>query len=166
MDEILKLYLDELEAVRPISDKELRELLPRSVAGDPAARNRVIEGSIKDVMGLLFDYTDKGIDMGDLICEANLALAGAVAGYDGVRDFRSYVAETVKKQLAALIRETGLQKEQDEDLAARVNELSDVSVEMVQELGRQPTTAELAHRLLVSEEEIDALIRMSMDALQ
>jgi len=37
---------------------------------------------------------------------------------------------------------------------------------MVQELGRQPTTAELAHKLLVSEEEIEAMLKMSMDAIQ
>jgi len=126
MDEILKLYLDELEAVVPVSDKELEELVPKAMAGDMSARNRITEGSIKEVMGMLFDYTGKGVDMGDLICEANLALTAAVADYDGSKNIREYIAGKVKNRLVELIRETGLQKEADEGLADRINELSDV----------------------------------------
>ena len=165
MNEVLKLYMEELESIRPMSDSELREAIPALLSGDKAVRNRIIEGNIKYVMGLLFDFTDKGVDMNDLICEANLALASATDDYDGRTDYKEYITEAVKDSLSELIRETAFQKEEDEDLAERVNELSDISVELVQELGREPTQAELAQKLNVSEDVIDRLIRMSMDAL-
>ena len=161
---LLQMFLDEMQEIPPVSPEELEKLCVRLKQGDKAAKDRIVEGHVRYVTEMLWEFMDRGVDVMELLSEANLALIDAVHSYEE-GDIRSQIAAMVKERLNGLIRETGQVKAADEALAARVNELSDLSVELVQELGREPTPAEIAHRLHITEDEVNALIRMSMDAL-
>ena len=161
---MLQMYLDELQEIEPVSEKELAILVKKAHDGDSAARNRIVEGHLKYALLILWEYLNKGVELTDLISEANVALIEAVDRYSG-SDLKEDITEAVRAAALRMIDETCQVHAQDEDLAQRVNELSDISVEMVQELGRSPSNAELAHRLNISEDVVESLIRMSMDAL-
>ena len=161
---ILQMYLDELQAIEPVSEKELAILIKKAHDGDLTARNRIIEGHLKYALSILWEYLNKGVELTELISETNVALINTVDGFtDG--DLKAQIDKAIRQAASRLIDEDGRIRSQDEDLARRVNELSDLSVEMVQELGRAPTNAELAHRLNISEDVVASLIRMSVDAL-
>ena len=164
---LLQMYLDEIQEIEPISEKELAILIKKAHDGDLTARNRIVEGHLKHALSILWEYLNRGVELTDLISETNVALISAVDGFDGdsAGKLKDEVTDAVRSAASRLIEEDGEINAQNEDLANRVNELSDLSVEMVQELGRQPTNAELAHRLNVSEDVVQSLIRMSMDAL-
>jgi RNA polymerase primary sigma factor len=164
---LLQMYLDEIQEIEPISEKELAILLKKAHDGDLTARNRIVEGHLRYALSILWEYLNKGVELTELISEANVALIGAVDGFAGgsAGELQGEIAGAVRSAAARLIEEDGQISAENEDLAARVNELSDLSVEMVQELGRRPTNAELAHRLNVSEDVVESLIRMSIDAL-
>ncbi len=161
---MLQMYLDELQEIEPISEKELEILVKRSHDGDLTARNRIVEGHLKYALSVLWEYLNRGVELTELISETNVALINAVDGYTQ-GDLKESITRAIREAALRLIEEDGQIHAQDEDLARRVNELSDLSVEMVQELGRRPTNAELAHRLNISEEVVESLIRMSIDAL-
>lgn len=161
---LLQMYLDELQEIEPISEKELEILVKRSHDGDLTARNRIVEGHLKYALSVLWEYLNRGVELTDLISEANVALIRAVDDYTQ-GDLKEDITRAIREAALRLIEEDGQMHTADEDLARRVNELSDLSVEMVQELGRSPTNAELAHRLNISEEVVESLIRMSIDAL-
>lgn len=161
---MLQMYLDELQEIEPISEKELEILVKRSHDGDLTARNRIVEGHLKYALSVLWEYLNRGVELTELISETNVALINAVDGYTQ-GDLKESITRAIREAALRLIKEDGQIHAQDEDLARRVNELSDLSVEMVQELGRRPTNAELAHRLNISEEVVESLIRMSIDAL-
>ena len=158
------MYLDELQEIEPISEKELEILVKRSHDGDLTARNRIVEGHLKYALSVLWEYLNRGVELTELISETNVALINAVDDYTQ-GDLKESITRAIREASLRLIEEDGQIHAQDEDLARRVNELSDLSVEMVQELGRRPTNAELAHRLNISEEVVESLIRMSIDAL-
>ena len=164
---LLQMYLDEIQEIEPISEKELAILIKKSHDGDLTARNRIVEGHLKHALSILWEYLNRGVELTDLISETNVALIGAVDGFagDSAGKLKDEITGAVRSAASRLIEEDGEINAQNEDLANRVNELSDLSVEMVQELGRQPTNAEVAHRLNVSEDVVQSLIRMSMDAL-
>ena len=161
---VLQMYLDELQAIEAISEKELAILVKKAHDGDLTARNRLVEGHLKYALSILWEYLNKGVELTELISESNVALIGAIDGFSG-GDLKADINQAVRRAAERLISEDGQIQAADEDLANRVNELSDLSVEMVQELGRKPTNAELAHRLNVSEDVVESLIRMSIDAL-
>lgn len=161
---LLQMYLDELQEIEPISEKELEILVKRSHDGDLTARNRIVEGHLKYALSVLWEYLNRGVELTDLISETNVALIRAVDDYTQ-GDLKEDITRAIREAALRLIEEDGQIHAADEDLARRVNELSDLSVEMVQELGRSPTNAELAHRLNISEEVVESLIRMSIDAL-
>lgn len=144
--DILKLYLDELDDINP-DDK--------------------VESHLRSVLTLLYDYVDRGVSITDLVCEANLALVETVRKNEDASgaELDKLIEESVRSAIEEMIDETGKTAASDEALAQRVNDLSDLSVEMVQELGRQPTTEELAQRLQIPVDEVDSLIKMSMEAL-
>ena len=143
--EILKYYLEDLEALDPKDE---------------------VESHLRFVLNLLYDYINQGVSISELVCEANLALVQAVKTYSGDKaGLECEIERQVRAAVEALIADVGSTEASDEALAQRVNELSDISVEMVQELGRQPTVEELAQRLQIPADEVDALIRMSMEAI-
>ena len=143
--EILKYYLEDLETLDPKDE---------------------VESHLRFVLNLLYDYINQGVSISELVCEANLALVQTVREYSGDKaGLEPEIEKNVRAAIEALIAENGSTQASDEALAQRVNELSDISVEMVQELGRQPTVEELAQRLQIPAEEVDALIRMSMEAI-
>ena len=54
----------------------------------------------------------------------------------------------------------------EEEMAARVNVLKDISASMARELGREATLAELAERMKMSEDEIRDIMKLTMDAMK
>ena len=68
-----QMYLEELEAVPPMSQEEKRELLKQTAAGSETARKRLVEGSLREMTGLIEEFRDRELPMSDLIQEANTA---------------------------------------------------------------------------------------------
>ena len=145
----------------PIPDPKTAKPLKDSEV-ETATRDRLIEGNLKPALSYLYDYVNKGVDLSEMIAQANLALTEAIDSF--VKNGRngklaSIVEKAVKDSIYELIEESGETRLANEQLAERLNTLSDVSVELVEEYGRQPTNAELAHRLNTTEEEIREYIR-------
>ena len=53
----------------------------------------------------------------------------------------------------------------EEEMAARVNVLKDISQMMAEELGREATVEELAAKMKMTEEEIKDIMKLTLDAL-
>ena len=53
----------------------------------------------------------------------------------------------------------------EEEMAARVNVLKDISAGMARELGREATVTELAERMKMTEEEIRDIMKLTLDAM-
>ena len=78
-DDFYQMYLEELEAVAEAGPEEELSLLERLAAGDVSARERLIEGNLKRVLEYAKEYDGRGLPMGDLVQEGNMALT-ALAG--------------------------------------------------------------------------------------
>lgn len=165
------MYLEEIENIPVLPDSELEELIDSAKDGNISARDRILESHLKFAMRELYDYTGCGYDINDLISEANLALVETLDDFlkrpdrGSLEELRTEFKENIRAALDAFIDDEAQTKAADENLAQQLNDLSDLSVELVQELGRQPTSAELAQKLGVDEDYIDTLLKMSINAL-
>ena len=134
--------------------------------------NMLIEENLSDVMQSLYDYVDMGVELDDLMGEAALVLTQVVNEYVKINgnenidkaDLRDKIDSAVNLRLTDYITETNCAKAADQDLADRLNDLSDASIELFEELGRSATNAELAEKLGIDEDEVARMLKMSEDA--
>lgn len=163
-----KLYLDELQGITPCTTEETEELLKKIKNGDKEAGNRLIEGKLMQALSVVKDYGIKGLSVNDLVQEANVALMMTVASYDSDesdKDFDTVLKNNIISALDEAVEAQNSEQRIEEEMAARVNVLKDISQEMANELGREATLTELADRMKMTEEEIRDIMKLTMDAM-
>lgn len=163
-DEYYQMYLDELELIAPCTHEEELALLARVQEGDETAKKRLMEGSLGYVAELAGTYADRGLPMGDLVQEANLALIMAVDAWQG-EDFGTLLKSHVEAVLSDAIHAQELEAQVEEEMLARVNVLKEVSRRMAEELGREASVEELAEKMKMTVGEIKEIMRLTLDAM-
>lgn len=164
-----QMYLEDLETVPPCTAEEQAALLEAAAKGDAEAKNRLVEGNLRKAASYAEEYRDRGLPMGDLIQEANVALlllAGEVAGGDfGSGDFDRMMERRVREAIEAALEQQDTEAKVEEEIAARVNVLKDISASMAEELGREATVEELAERMKMTADEIKDIMKLTLDAM-
>ncbi|WP_433213509.1 SigB/SigF/SigG family RNA polymerase sigma factor [Dactylosporangium sp. CS-047395] len=119
-------------------------------------RSRLIELYIPLAEYLARRFRNRGEQFDDLVQVANLGLIKSVDGYDPSRGaaFTSYAIPMIVGELKRHFRDKGWDVRVPRRLQELRLEISKVSGDLAQDLGRSPTVADLANRLGVSEEEI------------
>ena len=83
-EDIYRVYMEEIAAIPPCSEAENAKLLGEIRNGNKAARERLIEGNLKNALFFVQDYINKGVPMADLIQEASMELMMlADEGFEG-----------------------------------------------------------------------------------
>jgi RNA polymerase sigma-B factor len=155
--------------------KALLTLLTDLPEGEDRARvrARLIELYIPLAEYLARRFRNRGEQLDDLVQVANLGLIKSVDGYDAGRGaaFTSYAIPMIVGELKRHFRDKGWDVRVPRRLQELRLEITKVSGDLAQDLGRSPTVADLATRLDVSEEEIiegldcgQAYRAMSLDA--
>ncbi len=163
-DDFYQMYLEELEAVAETGPEEELSLLERLAAGDVSARERLIEGNLKRVLEYAKEYDGRGLPMGDLVQEGNMALTALAMEYESGA-FQELLRERVRACIEAALEEQRMEAEIEENVAARVNVLQEVSRVMAKELGREATVEELAAKMKMTEDEIRDIMKVTLDAV-
>jgi RNA polymerase sigma-B factor len=119
-------------------------------------RARLIELYIPLAEYLARRFRNRGEPLDDLVQVANLGLIKSVDGYDANRGaaFTSYAIPMIVGELKRHFRDKGWDVRVPRRLQELRMEITKVSGDLAQQLGRSPTVADLASRLGVSEEEI------------
>lgn len=162
---ILEMYLEDMKNITPVSDEDVEALLCACLKGDVIAKNRLIEGHMMYATLLTEPFLSKGQETVDLIAESHLALTMAVNDYK-TGDLKLHIKETVIKRLEELLRDEKEIKDTADELALRLNDLMKVSRDLAKELGREGTVKEIADRLLIPEQEVEELLKMSLNAMK
>ena len=163
-DDFYQMYLEELEAVAEAGPEEELSLLERLAAGDVSARERLIEGNLKRVLEYAKEYDGRGLPMGDLVQEGNMALTALAMEYESGA-FQELLRERVRACIEAALEEQRMEAEIEENVAARVNVLQEVSRVLAKELGREATVEELAAKMKMTEDEIRDIMKVTLDAV-
>ena len=163
-EDFYQMYLEELEAVAEAGPEEELSLLERLAAGDVSARERLIEGNLKRVLEYAKEYDGRGLPMGDLVQEGNMALTALAMEYESGA-FQELLRERVRACIEAALEEQRMEAEIEENVAARVNVLQEVSRVMAKELGREATVEELAAKMKMTEDEIRDIMKVTLDAV-
>lgn len=164
--EFLQLYIEDLKNIEPEREDEKRQLFEALICGNDAAVSRLAELYLMQAVQLASGYRGQGLGLADLIQEANVALLTVLAGLDDADNANDgYITDYIKKHLQEMLAAEQNEKQSEEELADRINLLSDTTKMLAERFGREATLQEISEFTKLTEEEIKILMKMSLDAL-
>jgi RNA polymerase sigma-B factor len=147
-------------------EREVRELFARARAGDEFAREVLVRRFLPLARQLAARYRRGSEPHEDLLQVASLALVKAVDRFDLGREaaFTSYAVPTILGELKRHFRDTGWDLHVPRSLQERSARVATATTELKMQLGRSPSTEELAGFLSVTEEEIVEALAVGHEA--
>ncbi len=165
---VIEMYMKDVENLPQLSDEEKEDLIMRLADGDSSVVEDLVNSELLHVAEMAQDYRDKGVRFGDLIQEGNVALTEVISDYDGDGDLESFnelVDEAVTEAFESAIKEQAESDKISQVLADKLNLLDETTKKLSEKLGRVPETSELAKEMDIPEEEVDNLLKISLDVL-
>ncbi len=162
--------LSELEVDAGVRKERMAEL---SASVDDAhemmttVKNRFIEHNLKLVVAIAKDYRNLGLSFPDLIQEGNLGLIRAVEKFDHRRGFKfsTYAVWWIRQALVRAIQNHSRTIRLPSHVHDRLQRSQRVRAELTGKLGREPTPGELAPALGTDTDSLEALDRLSREAI-
>jgi RNA polymerase primary sigma factor len=142
----LRLYLRSIGRVGLLTGRQEVELAERIERGDIAAKQHMIEANLRLVVSIAKGYMGRGLSFLDLIQEGSLGLIRAVEKFDHRRGYKfsTYATWWIRQAVTRAIADKSRTIRIPVHMAERINKLTYVERSLVQQLGREPTAAEVA----------------------
>jgi RNA polymerase primary sigma factor len=140
-----------------------RERLLAAVKDGQAAQEHLIKANSRLVVSVAKKYVGRGVPFLDLIQEGNIGLIRAVKKFDYRRGYKfsTYATWWIRQAVTRAIADQGRTIRVPVHMYEQINRLTRTSRALVQELGRDPTTEEIADRLNVPPRKVEQIIRVS-----
>ena len=140
------MYLDEIGVSPLLSASEEKDVARRALAGDQAARKRMIESNLRLVVNIARRYVNRGLPLLDLIEEGNLGLIHAVEKFDPERGFRfsTYATWWIRQAIERAIMNQSRTVRLPIHVIKDINACLRAARQLRQQCERTPSTAELA----------------------
>ncbi len=164
-DDPVRAYLKEIGKIPLLTPEEEAELARRIEDGDEQAKKRLAEGNLRLVVSIAKRYTGHGLQLLDLIQEGNIGLMKAVEKFDYRRGFKfsTYATWWIRQSMTRSIADQSRTIRIPVHMVENINRLTRAARTLTQELEREPTAAELAQRLGISEERVCEIRKFAME---
>jgi RNA polymerase primary sigma factor len=158
----LVLYLREIKDLDPLDSKEEIALAQQAKKGELKAFNKLVTHNLRFVVAVAKKFQGQGLPFEDLINEGNLGLIKAVDRFDETRGFRfiSYAVWWITQNIRQAIQKTGRVIRLPAHVRDSMGKLYRHSLELEQNIEREPTAEELAEITQTSPEWVDDLIKV------
>src|SRR5690348_4600420 len=145
-DDSLGAYLREIGRGTLLTKEQEIELAKQIEAGSDAARRRMTEANLRLVVSIAKKYQGRGMPLLDLIQEGNVGLMRAVEKFDHRRGFKfsTYATWWIRQAVGRAVADQARTIRVPVHMTEVINRLANVSRDLIQELGREPSAAEIA----------------------
>ena len=160
----LGMYLDELKELPLTTDGEKRAITMSALAGDVMAQTRLIKIYLPQVVEISKLYAGQGALVEDLIGEGNVAVASAVTMLEcveSVDEVEGFIGKMVMDAMESFINEDSDNRQIDENVLNKVNDINDKAKELYDNLLRKVSVKEVAEELGIDEEAVKEAIKLS-----
>src|ERR1700736_6166964 len=158
-DNGLSLYLREIGRIPLLTREQEIELAARIKKGDAAARERMINANLRLVVTIAHDYANLGLPLLDLISEGNIGLTKAVERFDPTKGAKlsTYAMWWIKQSIKRALANQSKMIRLPVHLVDKIAKVRRVSLQMNDQLGREPTDDELGEELGIAGEKVARL---------
>jgi RNA polymerase primary sigma factor len=163
----LRLYLRSIGRVPLLSATEEVALAKRIERGDVAAKQHMVEANLRLVVSIAKGYMGRGLTFLDLIQEGSLGLIRAVEKFDHRRGYKfsTYATWWIRQAVTRAIADKGRTIRIPVHMVERLNKLIYAERQLIQQLGREPSTAEIAAELECEVREVREVMRMAQQPI-
>ena len=165
LDDPVKMYLKDIGRVPLLSAEEEVDLAKRMQEEDEAAKRRLSEANLRLVVSIAKRYVGRGMLFLDLIQEGNLGLMKAVEKFDYQKGFKfsTYATWWIRQSITRAIADQARTIRIPVHMVETINKLTRVQRLLLQELGREPTPAEISEKMGVTEERVREIQKIAQD---
>ena len=163
----VRLYLREIGRVPLLSQEQEVDLAKRVAEGDTEARNQMVEANLRLVVSIAKRYTGRGLSLLDLVQEGSFGLLKAVEKFDHEKGYKfsTYATWWIRQAISRAIADQARTIRIPVHMVETMNKVLRTSHALVQELGREPTSAEIAERMHLTPERVEDVIRMAQEPI-
>ena len=156
-------YLQEIGKVELISAEKEVELAKLIRAGDQLALEKLTKANLRFVVSVAKQYQNNGLSLGDLINEGNVGLVKAAMRFDETRGFKfiSYAVWWIRQSILQALAEQSRVVRLPLNRVGTINRIAKTFSLLEQKFQREPTPAEVAESMEVSQEEVESTMRIS-----
>src|SRR5262245_42022124 len=154
--EAMNQYLREIQAIPLLTPAAERQLGKRILAGDSRAVDELVRHNLRFVVMVARRYARLEASLEDLVNEGNLGLIRAAERFDYRRGFRfvSYAVWWIRQAILAYLSEKTRTVRLPIGKAQLLSRLTQTSDRLAQQLGHEPTPAEIGRRMHLPAEKI------------
>lgn len=164
----VKMYLKDIGKVPLLTADEEVELAKRMLKGDDRARAKLSEANLRLVVSIAKRYVSRSnMQFLDLIQEGNLGLLKAVEKFDHTKGFRfsTYATWWIRQSITRAIADQARTIRVPVHMVETINKLSRMTRTLIQKLGRDPTAAEIAEAMGLTEERVSEIQQIAIDPI-
>ena len=161
----VRMYLKEIGTVPLLSAEEELRLARRKAEGDEYAKERLIEANLRLVVSIAKRYTGRGMSFLDLVQEGNLGLIKGVEKFDYTKGYKlsTYATWWIRQSVTRALADQARTIRVPVHMVETINKMSKMQRKLTLELGYEPSVAELADALEMSEEKVMEIMQIARE---
>ena len=165
IDDPVRMYLKDIGKI-PLLTPERETYLAEQIAlGSKEAKDELIEANLRLVVSIAKRHVGKGMYFLDLIQEGNLGLIKAVEKFDYSKGYKfsTYATWWIRQAITRAIADQARTIRIPVHMVETIHKVSRTARQLLQELGREPTTDEIAQKLSITPEKVREIMKIAQD---
>jgi len=165
IDDPVRMYLKDIGKIPLLTPEREKYLAEQIALGNKLSKDELIEANLRLVVSIAKRHVGKGMYFLDLIQEGNLGLIKAVEKFDYSKGYKfsTYATWWIRQAITRAIADQARTIRIPVHMVETIHKVSRTARQLLQELGREPTTDEIAEKLAITPEKVREIMKIAQD---